>query len=1335
MKSSDVKLSSLTNRQQFMAGFLHEQIVLNKAGDYIYNEDVVFIARSIGIYCIEKNATLELKKMNFVIFSLQASQMKNMDIIQINEKYQLFLMSQGKYEPYFFNSVFNFEVFEEKEHMDYYGFTLDGDHKYLLSDFLVTHNTCTAITVAEQYMHLHTKPVLVLLPKNLKDGFKKQIFDIDSPKNCTGLKYLQQIPKYDKKEKVVLEKIINKSISNNYEFRGFLEFANRIERLEERIKRRFPHDILRQNKEIHDNLKRLYSDRVIIIDEVHNTRAENISEDPFKKSPKKILQVLQNAENVNLLMLSATPMFNDPREILSIFNFILANEKRPLLQSRDIFDKNGHLTVKGKQVIGRLSQGYVSYMRGQNPFSFPFLLYPDINNDPNIMKPSMVPQKFINGSAIPNYLQMKKLVNKLIINRLSKYQQDVYDYFKPDVLATDTSFLENDDESFFSDFLQSKTKNSSSANDSFFLNATMSSSEKTNMMTDNKNHMIKFKSIMQISILAYPSKNMNKTFGRDGFYNCFSIENKNKKSSAVQFSYKSEYLNFLSYSNIGSYSSKLKSIIDYIMNSEGIVFIYSQFLYSALFPLCIALEHLGFTKSDGTTLLTGKKDEIDKLKYTIKTNQGEYSPKYSLLTPDKLMNVDISKEIEKIKSRANLNGEHIKVVLGTSIAAEGIDFKNIRQVHIIEPWYHLNKLYQVIGRAVRKCSHIDLPIEKRNVTIYKHAGYHESEAKKSIASIDLELYTKSENKQGKINDIEDLMKKNSIDCALNFHRISFPQSSLNMKLREIVTSQGVRKENFKIGDEDNEKSFVCQYDVSKLDLENINLDSSTFTPEYYKEDIGIYQEYVKNLFSRANISTVFTFARLQSLLNNEHKGLDVDILKFALDDMINQRHEIKNQHGESGFIVYFSDKYMFQPLIAPFANLNKQARKDFMTQYVNKVIIDINKIKDHQLDLKDKNFFDRLEDGDHAKDKNLLEFVERKANILLNEYFGHIFTDQEYGKDYKDLLTNDELIIKDLLNMFFKNINKNNVRFFSLCLSSISFIIERLSEDDLIKFLENVMSHIIVKKGKSKGSTETQSPSAKSSSSKKRSELIPSTEIKLSYKQIIDLAMKETKQDFVDKVERLDLYSSIFDLIGVCLYILIKRKYILFLRIKSNTYKIVFRNPYHMNKSFEFMAAENMDSFREQHLVERSLMKYNSRKNQFNKCKLLEMNEILSIPEVRHSFQNLNLNILMFLKGFMSIDFSLQKQVVFKIIDQKIDGGVKCGTGTMIQSNLIQRVNEIDKIFMNPKKNRKKSEICIIYELALRVDDFERLSNAKVSESRFLGIIDRYYLESNLLKS
>ena len=57
----------------------------------------------------------------------------------------------------------------------------------------------------------------------------------------------------------------------------------------------------------------------------------------------------------------------------------------------------------------------------------------------------------------------------------------------------------------------------------------------------------------------------------------------------------------------------------------------------------------------------------------------------------------------------NSDGKHIKFVLGSRVMNEGVTLKNCSQVHIIDVFFNIPKVEQVIGRARRICSHKDLP--------------------------------------------------------------------------------------------------------------------------------------------------------------------------------------------------------------------------------------------------------------------------------------------------------------------------------------------------------------------------------------------------------------------------------------------------------------------------------------------------------------------------------------------------------------------------------------------------------------------------------------------------
>jgi hypothetical protein len=78
---------------------------------------------------------------------------------------------------------------------------------------------------------------------------------------------------------------------------------------------------------------------------------------------------------------------------------------------------------------------------------------------------------------------------------------------------------------------------------------------------------------------------------------------------------------------------------------------------------------------------------------------------------------NIAAKLRTISSNNNM-GEIIKVLMITSAGSEGINLRNTRYVHIMEPYWHPVRLEQVIGRARRICSHQALPVELRTVDVF-----------------------------------------------------------------------------------------------------------------------------------------------------------------------------------------------------------------------------------------------------------------------------------------------------------------------------------------------------------------------------------------------------------------------------------------------------------------------------------------------------------------------------------------------------------------------------------------------------------------------------------------
>jgi hypothetical protein len=90
-------------------------------------------------------------------------------------------------------------------------------------------------------------------------------------------------------------------------------------------------------------------------------------------------------------------------------------------------------------------------------------------------------------------------------------------------------------------------------------------------------------------------------------------------------------------------------------------------------------------------------------------------------------------------SRNNSLGEIIKILMITSSGSEGINLKNTRYVHIMEPYWHPVRTEQVIGRARRICSHKELAPELQTVEVFIYLMTFTEEQKKGEDSIELKL--------------------------------------------------------------------------------------------------------------------------------------------------------------------------------------------------------------------------------------------------------------------------------------------------------------------------------------------------------------------------------------------------------------------------------------------------------------------------------------------------------------------------------------------------------------------------------------------------------------------
>ena len=89
---------------------------------------------------------------------------------------------------------------------------------------------------------------------------------------------------------------------------------------------------------------------------------------------------------MRFLLLSATPMYNSYKEIVWLLNLMNTNDRRAQIETKNIFDKNGNIKPSGEELLIRKATGYVSFVRGENPYTFPYRVYPNIFAKKNTFK-------------------------------------------------------------------------------------------------------------------------------------------------------------------------------------------------------------------------------------------------------------------------------------------------------------------------------------------------------------------------------------------------------------------------------------------------------------------------------------------------------------------------------------------------------------------------------------------------------------------------------------------------------------------------------------------------------------------------------------------------------------------------------------------------------------------------------------------------------------------------------------------------------------------------------------------------------------------------------------
>jgi hypothetical protein len=859
------------------------------------------------------------------------------------------------------DNLIKFEIVNEIEslYIDDYVYDLEVEtfHNYVANNILC-HNTCAGIAIAEKFKPLVQKyntKIHVLLPGPLlKENWKDELI------NCTGETYMKKIDKSTLMDPQEVDRLRKNAINQAMQYYKFMSYKSFYKRVlgEKIVERKEGTKVSYKKNEEGDFERDVSVDRIhslnnslIIVDEAHNLTGNNYGE--------ALMQVIRNSHNLKVILMSATPMKNLADDIVELINF-LRPENYPMERDK-IFssEKGSQMKIRsgGLDYFKKMASGYISHVRGSDPMVF-------ANRVDKGEKPK--------GLLFTNVTRCKML----------KFQQKLYDTTveeaEEDALDRKSEAVAN----FVFPCLSSDKKSliGTAGNEGINIlkNQLKSNSEQLNQLIAKEI----FKNDKE-SDLIYLTPDGNSISGKIlklPYLKIFSTKfyKALKKLNRLYWGKKGPKTAFI-YSNLVTVGI---NIFEQILLQNGYLE-YQEDTSAYQFQQDTKCYYCGKNYKDHHSHLGDNNDNNDKKEKDKKIdddlNMSASSTDYKLYSKHKTTTEvpvhtfypatfitvtgksteeggaeTIPEEKKKILNTAfnvfeNREGRNIKFILGSKVMNEGISLRNVGEVHVLDVYFNFGRVDQVVGRAIRWCSHYKLMTEANVfpfVNVYKYVV-----ALKEGLSSEEELYRKAELKYLLIKKMERAMKEVSIDCPLNLQANIF---------KEEIEQHKKCKDNFEEGEE--MCPAICDYTTCNFKCENMKLNS-----EFYDPSRRIYREIEKKDLDLTTFTTSFARSeidyckkKIKSMYLINHMYLLTDIISFvkgsypeekkdlfdeffvykALDELIpiNQnelnsyKDTILDKNNRSGYLIFVDKFYIFQPY-----DQNEDVPIYYRTKYVKPI--------------------------------------------------------------------------------------------------------------------------------------------------------------------------------------------------------------------------------------------------------------------------------------------------------------------------------------------------------------------------------------------------------------
>lgn len=944
-----------------------------------------------------------------------------------------------------------------------YDLEIDGTHNFVAENILC-HNTASAITVAEKFKPLvskyNTKIIVLVGGPLIKENWKRELLIATGE---TYLKYQDRSSYTDEAEKAKQEKNALAQALQYYKFMSYKSFYKHVigEKITDRQGDKKNKATYRKTDEGEFErdiaVDRIYNlnNTLIIVDEAHNLTGNSYGD--------ALKYIIKNSLNLKVLLLTATPMKNLGSDIVELINFL-----RPLdsqIERDKIFDSNkGHLMGfkdGGLEYLKNMMRGYVSHLRGSDPLTFAKrndkglkpdgLLFTKVTKCHMLKFQRTTYDKAILENEEDTLDRKSEAVANFVFPGLSADKKELIGYYAGEGLGIVKNQLKIN-----SDLINKKLSTMLFGHEN----------EKDLMHISEDGRSVTGK-ILRMPYIKYFSTKFYKvlkklgrlTWGKKGPKTAFVYSNLVRVGIALfhevliqngYLEYQDDSSNYQIGPNTVCYFCGKTHSEHKNLNSNSTNFNIDSDNTSDNFTSDSDSDPSNFNSYSGSvsnTLGKRTKSIIPELEDTGSSSDYKKTQKIKwekqipphIFRPATFISITGKSSEESMEalpedkkrildsafnSLENRDGRYIKFVLGSRVMNEGISLKNVGEVHILDAYFNFGRVDQVVGRAIRHCSHYKIMSQENpypEVNVYKYVV-----AIENGLSTEEELYKKAEMKYLLIKKIERAMKEVAIDCPLNLNS--------NMFKEEIEQYKDCGNH-----DAQNPCPVICDYttcnyvcDDAKLNSEfydpnrgiykkisKNNLDYSTFTHGLARNEINYAKDKIKEMYITGYMYTLKEILEyVKNTQAEEKKDLFDEFFVFkALDELIpnsendfnNYKDTILDKHNRAGYLIFINTYYIFQPFDE--IETVPMYYRTTLTKHVSQQLSLYNYLKTHPMyqqfkeskgkrkmeqekELKDDqpfyNFEDAMEYYDSREEHDYVGVIDREISRRKNKSFDEI---------------------------------------------------------------------------------------------------------------------------------------------------------------------------------------------------------------------------------------------------------------------------------------------------------------------------------------------------------